>query len=86
MDPFEARLEFIGMLQHISSSHQTIERISHFAISNEQCAENLGDCIVEQSSELAINLRPNLVYVIDAICDKAIKQQQAQHPHFDHTT
>lgn len=78
IDPFEARLLFVNMLDNLNGAQPTIERVSGFALKNSSVADDLFDCIMEKLHKLAVTPRLNLFLVLDAILQLSINNSKRQ--------
>lgn len=53
LDPFEARLQFLGHLRKLSASQQSIQTVVSYALKyGRKCGEDLWDCIMEESGKV----------------------------------
>ncbi|KAI8605885.1 CTD kinase subunit gamma CTK3-domain-containing protein [Dissophora ornata] len=74
VDPFEARLEFLGLLGKLNASQHSIQKVGNFAMRNRNLYEDLYSCIVEQLEQTpSINAKMNIFYVLDSICHQSQK-------------
>ncbi|KAF9292599.1 hypothetical protein BGZ68_000003 [Mortierella alpina] len=48
VDPFEARLEFLGLLGKLSATQHSIQKVGNFAMRNRNLYEDLYSCIIEE--------------------------------------
>jgi CTD kinase subunit gamma len=52
-DPFEARLQFLGLLRNLNASQQSIQKVVSYALKyGRKCGEDLWDCIVEECGKV----------------------------------
>jgi CTD kinase subunit gamma len=63
-DPFEARLQFLGLLRKLNASQQSIQTVVSYALKyGRKCGEDLWDCIVEECGKVCqlrvLGSRPN---------------------------
>ncbi|KAL0568093.1 hypothetical protein V5O48_013899 [Marasmius crinis-equi] len=73
MDPFEVRMNFLGLLRRLNASQQSIQKVVTFAVKNHpQCGEDLWDCIVEECQKGTINARINILYFLDSLCETCL--------------
>ncbi|KAG6815377.1 hypothetical protein H0H93_009994 [Arthromyces matolae] len=73
MDPFEVRMQFLGLLKRLSASQQSIQRVVVYAIKNfAGCGEDLWDCILEECQKGTINSRINILYFLDSLCETSL--------------
>ncbi|KAF0429333.1 CTD kinase subunit gamma CTK3-domain-containing protein [Gigaspora margarita] len=73
IDPFEARLHFNSILKKITSSQQTIQTCTTFALRHHKYYEDLYRCIMEVMENATIMTRMNLFYFLDSLCVKSKK-------------
>ncbi|KAG0329104.1 hypothetical protein BGZ99_003488 [Dissophora globulifera] len=74
VDPFEARLEFLGLLGKLNASQNSIQKVGNFAMRNKNLYEDLYSCIIEQLEQTpSINARMNIFYVLDSVCHQSQK-------------
>ncbi|KAF8979220.1 hypothetical protein BGZ46_005688 [Entomortierella lignicola] len=74
VDPFEARLEFLGLLSKLNASQYSIQKVGNFAMRNRNLHEDLYSCIVEELEQApSINAKMNIFYVLDSICQQSHK-------------
>ncbi|ESK96299.1 hypothetical protein Moror_7085 [Moniliophthora roreri MCA 2997] len=73
MDPFEVRMNFLGLLRRLNASQQSIQKVVTFAVKHHpQCGEDLWDCIVEECQKGSINSRINILYFLDSLCETCL--------------
>ncbi|KAG0201123.1 hypothetical protein BGX28_005954 [Mortierella sp. GBA30] len=74
VDPFEARLEFLGLLGKLNASQHSIQKVGNFAMRYRHLYEDLYSCIIEELEQTSsINARMNIFYVLDSICHQSHK-------------
>ncbi|KAI1297438.1 hypothetical protein EDD11_007128 [Mortierella claussenii] len=74
VDPFEARLDFLGLLGKLNASQYSIQKVGSFAMRNKNLHEDLYSCIIEELEQTpSINSRMNIFYVLDSICHQSHK-------------
>ncbi|KAF9936450.1 hypothetical protein BGZ65_002367, partial [Modicella reniformis] len=74
VDPFEARLEFLGLLGKLNASQHSIQKVGNFAMRNKNFHEDLYSCIIEELEQSpSINAKMNIFYVLDSICHQSHK-------------
>ncbi|GJJ75598.1 CTD kinase subunit gamma [Entomortierella parvispora] len=74
VDPFEARMEFLGLLGKLNASQHSILKVGNFAMRNRNLYEDLYSCITEELEKTpSINARMNILYVLDSICQQSLK-------------
>ncbi|KAF1972310.1 hypothetical protein BU23DRAFT_555109 [Bimuria novae-zelandiae CBS 107.79] len=76
MDPFEVRMRFTSLLQHLTASHTSHVRAAVYAIKNRTMDEDLHSCILEQLETSSFNARANIMYFIECLTSLA-KQEGA---------
>ncbi|EAU91862.2 hypothetical protein CC1G_04629 [Coprinopsis cinerea okayama7 len=84
MDPFEVRMQFIVLLQRLSASQQSIQRVVSYAVKHfSACGEDIWECILEDCEKGSINARINILYFLDSLCERCllIKSHQRSQPH-----
>ncbi|KAM0793474.1 hypothetical protein ACM66B_000916 [Microbotryomycetes sp. NB124-2] len=70
MDPFEVRLQFVTLLSRLSSSLQSINKCTSFALKHApRCADDIWDCVMEECMRASLNSRINLLYLVDQLLD-----------------
>lgn len=53
MDPFQVRMEFLGLLKCLNASQQSIQKIVAFALRySHKCADNIWDCIMTECAKV----------------------------------
>ncbi|KAL4261561.1 CTD kinase subunit gamma [Pleurotus pulmonarius] len=73
MDPFEVRMQFLGLLRRLNASQQSIQKVVSFAIKFfPPCGEDLWDCVVEECQKGSINSRINILYFLDSLCETCL--------------
>lgn len=59
-DPFEARLQFLGLLRKLNASQQSIQTVVSYALKyGRKCGEDLWDCIMEECGKVSTMVVPN---------------------------
>ncbi|TCD65550.1 hypothetical protein EIP91_002514 [Steccherinum ochraceum] len=73
MDPFEVRMQFLGLLKRLNASQQSIQKVVGYALKYfSRCGEDLWDCIVEECQKGSINNRINIIYFLDSLCETSL--------------
>lgn len=66
MDPFQVRMEFLGLLKRLNASQQSIQKIVTYALRYaHKCADNIWDCIMTECAKESANMRINLLFMLD---------------------
>lgn len=85
MDPFEARLQFIQILEALNPSSVTLSRAIGFALKNMEMHEDFHSVILEELDKIDINARMNVMYFIEAlvhnICSQNSSRELRQRPY-----
>lgn len=54
-DPFQARLDFLGLLRKLNASLPSIQKVVAFAVRyGSRCGEDLWECITEECSKVSL--------------------------------
>jgi CTD kinase subunit gamma len=69
MDPFEARLQFIKVLQRLNASTQANDAAILFVLKNHDLEEDLYSCVLEELDKSSLNARLNIFYFLEALCE-----------------
>ncbi|PVF93554.1 hypothetical protein CPB86DRAFT_790007 [Serendipita vermifera] len=70
MDPFEAHMKFVNLLKKLNASQPSIQKVVEFALQHyAKCGEDFWDCIVQECEKASVNMRINLLYFIDSLCE-----------------
>ncbi|KIM23024.1 hypothetical protein M408DRAFT_332592 [Serendipita vermifera MAFF 305830] len=70
MDPFEAHITFVGLLKKLNASQTSIQKVVGFALKyHAKCGEDFWDCIVQECRTGSLNMRINLLYFLDSLCE-----------------
>ncbi|KAL1678493.1 CTD kinase subunit gamma CTK3-domain-containing protein [Schizophyllum commune] len=70
MDPFEARMQFLGMLRRLNASQQSIQKVVNYAMKYFAIAgEDMWEVIVDECRKATINSRINILYFLDTLCE-----------------
>lgn len=71
MDPFEARLQFIRLLQRLNASSQANDAAVQFLLKNPDLEEDLYSCVLEELDKSSVNGKLNIFYFLDAVCENS---------------
>lgn len=77
-DPFEVRMRFTTQLQHMSASFTSSQKAAHYAIKHRDMGEDLHSCILEQLERNNMNIRANIIYFIEHLCDLATRENHLE--------
>ncbi|KAI6145486.1 CTD kinase subunit gamma CTK3 [Pisolithus tinctorius] len=70
MDPFEVRMQFLGLLRKLSATQQSIQKVVSYALKYfAKCGEDLWECIMEECQKGSINHHVNILYFLDSLCE-----------------
>jgi CTD kinase subunit gamma len=72
MDPFEARLQFIQLLELLNPSQVSINKTVQFCLKNEELHEDFHSCILEVLDRLDLNSRVNVLYFLDGLVSSVL--------------
>jgi CTD kinase subunit gamma len=72
-DPFEVRQRFTTLLSHLSASHTSLQKAALYALKNREMDEDLHSCILEQLERTNMNIRANIMFFIECLCEYAVK-------------
>ncbi|KAJ3414685.1 hypothetical protein HDV05_006220 [Chytridiales sp. JEL 0842] len=75
MDAFDCRLKFKQLLETLTASNTSIEKVKNFALSESNRAhyENLYECIKERLMEVPTINRLSLLYLLDSLMKTSFK-------------
>ncbi|PSK46126.1 hypothetical protein B9Z65_5094 [Elsinoe australis] len=73
-DPFEVRMRFTSQLQHLNASVTSAQKAAHYALKYRDMDEDLHSCILEQLERNNLNLRANILYFLEHLCDMAARE------------
>ncbi|KAG8898284.1 hypothetical protein FRB99_007544, partial [Tulasnella sp. 403] len=77
MDPFEVRMQFLSSLRKLNATQAAIQRAVTFAIKHfAKCGEDLWDCVLEECQKGSLNMRINILYCLDSLCEASVHYQQ----------
>jgi len=66
-DPFEARLQFLGLLRNLNASQQSIQKVVSYALKyGRKCGEDLWDCIVEECGKVEMRSLCSIIVSLKA--------------------
>ncbi|KAF8836604.1 hypothetical protein BDN67DRAFT_973935 [Paxillus ammoniavirescens] len=81
MDPFEVRMQFLGLLRKLNATQQSIQKVVGYALKYfSRCGEDLWECIVEECQKGSINHRINILHFLDALCETSLLAKAHQLP------
>ncbi|KAJ8594219.1 hypothetical protein M405DRAFT_930290 [Rhizopogon salebrosus TDB-379] len=81
MDPFEVRMQFLGLIRKLNASQQSIQKVVAFALKYfSRCGEDLWECIIEECQKGSINHRINILYFLDSLCETSLLAKAHQPP------
>lgn len=87
MDPFEARLQFIQILETLNPSSQAITKAVSFALKNQELHEDFHSCILEVLDRIDLNSRINLLYFLESLVSSIVtntaKTNENQSPYIN---
>ncbi|KAF8418630.1 CTD kinase subunit gamma CTK3-domain-containing protein, partial [Boletus edulis BED1] len=73
MDPFEVRMQFLGLLRKLNATQQSIQKVVGYALKYfSRCGEDLWECIIEECQKGSINHRINILYFLDSLCESSL--------------
>ncbi|KAG0706060.1 CTD kinase subunit gamma CTK3-domain-containing protein [Suillus ampliporus] len=80
-DPFEVRMQFLGLIRKLNASQQSIQKVVGFALKYfSRCGEDLWECIIEECQKGSINHRINILYFLDSLCETSLLAKAHQLP------
>jgi CTD kinase subunit gamma len=80
-DPFEVRMQFLGLIRKLNASQQSIQKVVAFALKYfSRCGEDLWECIIEECQKGSINHRINILYFLDSLCETSLLAKAHQLP------
>ncbi|KIK82142.1 hypothetical protein PAXRUDRAFT_154439 [Paxillus rubicundulus Ve08.2h10] len=81
MDPFEVRMQFLGLLRKLNATQQSIQKVVGYALKYfSRCGEDLWECIIEECQKGSINHRINILHFLDALCETSLLAKAHQPP------
>ncbi|KAH7883453.1 CTD kinase subunit gamma CTK3-domain-containing protein [Phlebopus sp. FC_14] len=81
MDPFEVRMQFLGLLRKLNAKQESIQRVVGYALKYfSRCGEDLWECVVEECQKGSINHRINILYFLDSLCESSLLAKAHQPP------
>ncbi|KAF8546340.1 hypothetical protein OG21DRAFT_1518210 [Imleria badia] len=73
MDPFEVRMQFLGLLRKLNATQQSIQKVVGYALKYfSRCGEDLWECIIEECQKGSVNHRINILYFLDSLCESSL--------------
>jgi len=68
MDPFQIRIEFLGLLRRLNASQQSIAKVVDYAIRYATLAsDDIWDCLLSECTKTTLNARLNILFLLDAL-------------------
>ncbi|KAI6046268.1 CTD kinase subunit gamma CTK3-domain-containing protein [Pisolithus marmoratus] len=81
MDPFEVRMQFLGLLRKLNATQLSIQKVVSYALKYfAKCGEDLWECIMEECQKGSINHRINILYFLDSLCETSLLAKAHQPP------
>ncbi|KAI6124666.1 CTD kinase subunit gamma CTK3-domain-containing protein [Pisolithus croceorrhizus] len=81
MDPFEVRMQFLGLLRKLNATQQSIQKVVSYAHKYfAKCGEDLWECVMEECQKGSINHRINILYFLDSLCETSLLAKTYQPP------
>ncbi|KAJ2895802.1 CTD kinase subunit gamma [Zalerion maritima] len=74
LDPFEVRVRFSGMLQHMNASQNSAQKAAQFALKYANLSDDLHSCVLEQLEKGNMNVQANILHFIEHFMDQARKE------------
>jgi len=74
-DPFEVRMRFTSLLQHLNASVTSAQKAAYYALKHRDMDEDLHSCILEQLERNNLNLRANIMFFVEQLCDMAAREE-----------
>ncbi|KAF9519407.1 hypothetical protein BS47DRAFT_1482096 [Hydnum rufescens UP504] len=76
MDPFEVRMQFLTLLRRLNATQLSIQKIVGYALKYfSRCGDDLWECIVEECQKGSLNMRINILYLLDNLCESSLMHQ-----------
>lgn len=79
VDPFEGRLMFLQLLQRLNATVRSQQTAALFAIKNPDLEEDLYSCILEELEGADTNMRANIFFFIETLCDLASRTPEVHY-------
>ncbi|KAF8551624.1 hypothetical protein OG21DRAFT_1478068 [Imleria badia] len=81
MDPFEVRMQFLGLLRKLNATQQSIQKVVGYALKYfSRCGEDLWECIIEECQKGSVNHWINILYFLDSLCESSLLAKAHQPP------
>lgn len=81
MDPFEVRMQFLGLLRKLNATQLSIQKVVSYALKYfAKCGEDLWECVMEECQKGSINHRINILYFLDSLCETSLLAKAHQPP------
>ncbi|KIO30038.1 hypothetical protein M407DRAFT_69697 [Tulasnella calospora MUT 4182] len=78
MDMFDIRMSFLNSLRRLNATQSSIQRVVGFAIKHfARCGEDLWDCVLEECQKGSLNMRINILYCLDSLCEASLHYQSS---------
>jgi CTD kinase subunit gamma len=71
MDAFEARMQFIKMLQRLNASAKWNEQTVQFMLKNPDLMEDLYSCVLQELGTSSLNVRLNIFFFLECLCESS---------------
>ncbi|KAF8309366.1 hypothetical protein DL93DRAFT_2158452 [Clavulina sp. PMI_390] len=76
MDPFEVRMQFLSLLRKLDATQLSIQKVVSYALRYfSRCGDDLWECVVEECQKGSLNMRINLLYLLDNLCEASLTHQ-----------
>ncbi|KAG8952748.1 hypothetical protein FRC04_003671 [Tulasnella sp. 424] len=76
MNMFDIRMAFLNSLKKLNATQSSIQRVVGFAIKHfAQCGDDLWDCVLEECQKGSLNMRINILYCLDSLCEASMHYQ-----------
>lgn len=75
-DPFEVRMRFSSLLQHLTASSTAALKAASYALKHREMDEDLHSCILEQLERdtNTMNNKANIMYFIEVLCEASSRE------------
>ncbi|KAG8986169.1 hypothetical protein FRB90_004182 [Tulasnella sp. 427] len=81
MDMFDIRMSFLNSLRKLNATQASIQRVVGYAMKHfDRCGEDLWDCVLEECQKGSLNMRINILYCLDSLCEASMHYQSQRHP------
>ncbi|KAL7413482.1 CTD kinase subunit gamma CTK3-domain-containing protein [Mrakia frigida] len=86
-DPFDIRMQLLSHLSKLNASQQSIQKVVQFTIKyGARCGEDLWDCIIEECEKGTLNVRINVLFLLDSLCETSLYVGLPDAPYVDYVT